>query len=110
MAERRLPVINGGSGQDQHPTQALLDIYTLKKSLDEIDGKKIAMVGDLMRGRTVRSLSYLMNNYRDVEIFFVAPERLRIGDDIQAFLKKHHIPFHESDDLEAIVPMWTRST
>ena len=105
MADRRLPVLNGGSGQDQHPTQALLDIYTLQKSLDEIDGKKIAMVGDLMRGRTVRSLSYLMKNYRDVEIYYVAPERLRIGDDIKAFLKKQHIRYTESDNIEAIVPI-----
>lgn len=105
MAERRIPVINGGSGQDQHPTQALLDIYTLQKSLDEIDGKKIAMVGDLMRGRTVRSLSYLMKNYKGVEIFYVAPERLRIGDDIKSFLKRHHIRYCELDNLEDIVPL-----
>jgi len=105
MAERRVPVINGGSGQDQHPTQALLDIYTLQKSLGEIDGKKIAMVGDLMRGRTVRSLSYLLKSYKDVEIYYVAPEHLRIGDDIKAFLKRHHIRYTESDSIEAVVPI-----
>ena len=105
MAERRLPVLNGGSGQDQHPTQALLDIYTLQKSLGEIDGKKIAMVGDLMRGRTVRSLSYLMKNYKGVEIYYVAPERLRIGDDIKEFLKRHQIRYTESDNIEAVVPI-----
>ena len=103
MADRRIPVLNGGSGQDQHPTQALLDIYTLQKSLDEIDGKKIAMVGDLLRGRTVRSLSYLMKNYKDVELYYVAPERLRIGDDIKAFLKRQGIRYTESDSLDAIV-------
>ncbi len=105
MAERRIPVINGGSGQDQHPTQALLDIYTLQKALDEIDGKKIAMVGDLLRGRTVRSLSYLMKNYKGVELFYVAPDRLRIGDDIKAFLKRQHIRYSELDNLEEIVPV-----
>ncbi len=105
MADRRIPVFNGGSGQDQHPTQALLDIYTLQKSLDEIDGKKIAMVGDLMRGRTVRSLSYLMKNYKGVEIYYVAPERLRIGDDIKEFLKRQHIRYTESDNLEAVIPI-----
>jgi aspartate carbamoyltransferase catalytic subunit len=105
MADRRLPVLNGGSGQDQHPTQALLDIYTLQKSLDSIDGKKIAMVGDLMRGRTVRSLSYLMKNYRDVELYYVAPERLRIGDDIKSFLKRQHIRYTESDNIDAVVPI-----
>lgn len=104
MADRRIPVINGGSGQDQHPTQALLDIYTLQKSLETIDGKKIAMVGDLMRGRTVRSLSYLMKNYNDVELFFVAPDRLRIGDDIKSFLERLNIRYTESDSIDEIIP------
>lgn len=103
MADRRIPVLNGGSGRDQHPTQALLDIYTLQKSLGEIDGKKIAMVGDLLRGRTVRSLSYLMKNYKDVELYYVAPERLRIRDDIKEFLKRQDIRYTESDNLEAVV-------
>ncbi|MBW2635179.1 MAG: aspartate carbamoyltransferase, partial [Deltaproteobacteria bacterium] len=70
--ERPVSVINGGSGPDQHPTQALLDIYTLERSFEHIgglDGKKIAMVGDLKRGRTVRSLSYLMKNYRDIQLY-----------------------------------------
>ena len=105
MAERRIPIFNGGSGRDQHPTQALLDIYTLKKSLGEIDGRKIAMVGDLMRGRTVRSLSYLMKNYQDVEIYYVAPERLRIGDDIKDFLNRRGIRYTESENIEAIIPI-----
>ena len=65
QTERPVPVLNGGSGPDQHPTQALLDIYTLERefrNLGGLDGKKVAMVGDLKRGRTVRSLSYLMKN------------------------------------------------
>ena len=103
MADRRIPVLNGGSGRDQHPTQALLDIYTLTKSLGEIDGKKIAMVGDLLRGRTVRSLSYLMKNYEDVELYYVAPERLRMADDVKDFLKRSHIRYTESENLEAVV-------
>ena len=103
MADRRIPVLNGGSGRDQHPTQALLDIYTLQKSLDEIDGKKIAMVGDLLRGRTVRSLSYLMKNYKDVEIYYVSPQRLQMADDVKDFLKRNDIRYTESENLEAIV-------
>ena len=77
QTDRAVPVINGGSGPDQHPTQALLDIYTLEREFSKnggLDGKKIAMVGDLKRGRTVRSLSYLMKNYQDVELYFAAPE------------------------------------
>jgi aspartate carbamoyltransferase catalytic subunit len=103
MAERRIPVINGGSGRDQHPTQAVLDIYTLTKSLGAIDGKRIAMVGDLLRGRTVRSLSYLLKNYEDVEVVYVAPDRLRIADDIREFLVGSDIPYTETDDLAAVV-------
>ncbi len=90
QTERPVPVLNGGSGPDQHPTQALLDIYTLQREFQAIgglDGKKIAMVGDLKRGRTVRSLSYLMKNYRDVTLYYVAPEVFRMKDDIKSFLK-----------------------
>jgi len=104
MSERRIPVINGGSGRDQHPTQALLDVYTIQKSLGEIDGKTIAMVGDLARGRTVRSLSYLLKNYHDVKIIYVSPERMRIGDDIKQFLDHQGIPFEETEDLRGVVP------
>jgi aspartate carbamoyltransferase catalytic subunit len=107
QTERPVPVLNGGSGPDQHPTQALLDIYTLKREFANIgglDGKTIAMVGDLKRGRTVRSLSYLLKNYRDVTIYYVAPEVFRMKEDIKAFLKKHRIPFHETDDFESVLP------
>ena len=109
LNQNNLPVgiINGGSGPDQHPTQALLDIYTLERSFRNIgglDGKKIAMVGDLKRGRTVRSLSYLMRNYKDVTLYFVAPEVFRMKDDIKSFLNKHHIEFHETDDFASVMP------
>lgn len=103
MAERRVPIINGGSGADQHPTQALLDLYTIWKSVGQIEGKTVAMVGDLARGRTVRSLSYLLRNYPGVKIIYVAPEQLRIGADIRAFLKRNNVPFEECDDLAPVV-------
>ena len=108
QTDRPVPVINGGSGPDQHPTQALLDIYTLERSFVNIgglDGKKIAFVGDLKRGRTVRSLSYLMKNYKDVSLYFVSPEVFRIRDDIKEFLDKHGIPFHETEDFESVMPL-----
>ena len=104
MAERRVPIFNGGSGRDQHPTQALLDVYTIHKSLGEIDGKTIVMVGDLARGRTVRSLSYLLKNYHDVKIVYVAPERLTIGQDIKDFLDSLNVPYIETEDLESAIP------
>ena len=107
QTDRPVPVVNGGSGPDQHPTQALLDIYTLERSFVNIgglDGKSIAMVGDLMRGRTVRSLSYLMKNYKDVELYYVAPEIFRMKDDIKEFLARHNIPFQETEDFESVMP------
>jgi aspartate carbamoyltransferase catalytic subunit len=109
LNQNKLPVavINGGSGPDQHPTQALLDIYTLERSFRNIgglDNKKIAMVGDLKRGRTVRSLSYLMRNYKDIKLYFVSPEIFRMRDDIKSFLNKHNIEFQETDDFAGVMP------
>ena len=110
LNQNNLPVavMNGGSGPDQHPTQALLDIYTLERSFRNIgglDGKKIAMVGDLKRGRTVRSLSYLMRNYKDITLYFISPEIFRMRDDIKNFLKKHQIKYHETDDFASVMPL-----
>ena len=98
--KRPVPVINAGSGAEQHPTQALLDIYTLNRYLQGgLDGKKIVMVGDLKRGRTVRSLSYLMKNYKGIHLTFVAPDAFRMQPDILDFLGRHGIPYRESEDL-----------
>lgn len=109
---RPVPVINAGSGPDQHPTQALLDIYTLERSFENrggIDGKTIAMMGDLRRGRTVRSLSYLMKNYKDVQLRFVAPPGFEIGQDILEHLDSHRVAYESTssladvlDDLDAL--------
>lgn len=103
---RRVPIINGGSGKDEHPTQALLDAYTLHRSFDEIggiDNKKIAMVGDVLRGRTVRSLSRLLTFFNNVELYFVSPEQLRIADDLRSFLKEQGVKFHELNDLREVI-------
>ncbi len=105
---RPVSVINAGSGKDQHPTQALLDVYTLHRSFENyggIDGKAIAMVGDLLRGRTVRSLSYLLKNYDGVKICFVAPRGLQMDKDLKAYLRENDVEFEESDDLEEIIPL-----
>lgn len=99
-SDRPVPVINAGSGADQHPTQALLDVYSLKRYLGSVDGKHIVMVGDLKRGRTVRSLSYLMKNFKGVRLTFAAPEAFRMNPDILDFLRRHDIPFKETDSLD----------
>lgn len=88
---RPVPIINAGSGPDQHPTQALLDMYTLNRSFRPnggFKGKTIAMVGDLKRGRTVRSLTKLLMQYEGVKLLFVSPEEFKIADDLRQELKK----------------------
>ena len=104
---RPVPIINAGSGKDQHPTQALLDIYTLERSFEAlggIDGKTIGMMGDLKRGRTVRSLSRLMRHYEGVKVVFIAPHGFEMEADIKAFLSEHGIPVTETGRLHETLP------
>jgi aspartate carbamoyltransferase catalytic subunit len=104
---RPVPVINAGSGADQHPTQALLDIYTLARSFEDrggIDGKVIGMMGDLKRGRTVRSLCMLMRHYADVSIVFIAPERFAMQGDVKDYLSQHGIRYRETGSLPEALP------
>lgn len=105
---KNIPVINAGSGKDQHPTQALLDIYTLlrefERSPTSLDSKTIAFVGDLKRGRTVRSLTYLLTNYENIKMYFVSPPELKLGSDLTDYLTKHKKHFEEIDDLNKILP------
>jgi aspartate carbamoyltransferase catalytic subunit len=114
---RTIPVINGGSGKDQHPTQALLDIYTLYRCLappasakgesrysgNVFAGKTIAFVGDLKRGRTVRSLTYLLCKYPGVRLLFVSPPELRIGQDIVDYVERHNIEYELRDDVRTVI-------
>jgi len=104
---RPVPVINGGSGSDQHPTQALLDVFTLQQSFEYqggLDGKTILMCGDLKRGRTVRSLSYLMKNFREMKIIYAAPAAFQMREDVCSFLERHGIPYYiETHSLEKVL-------
>ena len=77
----QVPIINAGSGAEEHPTQALLDLYTIKKELGRIDGLNIALVGDLRFGRTVHSLAYALSLY-DVKPYFISPELLRMRREV----------------------------
>ena len=99
-----VPIINAGDGKGQHPTQALLDIYTIFRELGRLENLKIAMVGDLASGRTVRSLCYLLSKFNENKIIFVSPENLRIGWDIKEYLKRKGIEFSEETDLDKILP------
>ena len=107
--DRPVPVVNAGSGKDQHPTQALLDIYTLQRSLEKrrggLEGAKIAFVGDLLRGRTVRSLSLLLTHYPGVRQYFVAPEPLQIGRDILQKLDAAGMAYEVTSDFASVIPV-----
>ena len=92
------PVINAGSGTEEHPTQAIQDLYTIKKEKKRIDGLKIGIVGDLKYGRTVYSLLYGLGNY-DVDVNLISPESLRIRSDSVYEIKKR-LDFTESTNIE----------
>lgn len=97
-----IPIINAGDGAGQHPTQALLDVYTIADAFPDMSGLKIAMVGDLRYGRTVRSLSYLLSKYNDMEITFVSPPVCRMEHDIKAYLDKYDVAWYEETDLARV--------
>jgi len=97
-----VPVINAGSGAEEHPTQALLDLYTMKKEKKSIDGLSIALVGDLRYGRTVHSLSYALSNYK-VRLYLISPETLRMRREVLETVKGK-MRVIEKTALEEVVP------
>ncbi len=99
----RIPVINGGSGAEEHPTQALLDLYTIRKEKGKIDGLKIAFVGDLRYGRTVHSLAYALSLY-NIELFLISPDTLKMRREVLQTIKEK-IPVTEKRNLEKIIPI-----
>lgn len=100
----RVPVINAGDGTGQHPTQALLDLYTIHKQFGRIDGANVAMIGDLYHGRTVRSLSYLLGKFKDISVDFIAPAGYGMRPDILEYLYRHNVQFTENKSLHQALP------
>ena len=98
-----VPFINAGDGPGQHPSQALLDLYTIEKECKTIDGLHITMVGDLRYGRTVHSLCYLLGLYKNIRFTFVSPAELTMPEKVTSFLKEKNIPYAETDDLAAAI-------
>ncbi|PKP56006.1 aspartate carbamoyltransferase [Candidatus Atribacteria bacterium HGW-Atribacteria-1] len=92
------PIINAGNGDGQHPTQALLDIYTIRKEKGALGGQTITFLGDLKNGRTVHSLGYFMALYGN-KMIFVSPESLKMPVDITADLKSQGAEIEETDDI-----------
>jgi len=98
----RKPIINGGDGVGEHPTQALLDLFTIKEELGRVDGLDIGMVGDLRYGRTVHSLARLLCLY-DIRFNFVSPEILRLPLDVMNEIRKRGLPVTETYDVADII-------
>jgi len=87
-----IPIINAGDGKGgQHPTQALLDVYTVYREIKSIDGLNIAIVGDLAQGRTARSLTYLLSKFDRVKLYFVGPDELQMQADLLNYLEDHSV-------------------
>lgn len=94
-----VPIINGGDGPGEHPTQALLDLYTIQHELGRIDNLRVALVGDLRFGRAVRSLALLFGLSKNTELVFVSPPAVPMGDDVRRALDKAGIPYRDEPDL-----------
>lgn len=99
----KVPVINAGDGSGgQHPTQALLDLFTIYNECHTLDGISVAFIGALDKGRTVRSLAYLMSKFDRVKLYFIAPEELQIQKDILEHLDEKGVAYELSESPEKI--------
>lgn len=98
-----VPVINAGDGAGQHPTQTLLDLYTIKKEIGKIDDLRIALIGDLKFGRTVHSLSNALCLYDNVKIYMVSPEKLKMPQEVLLDLDNTNIEYEEVNSVESII-------
>lgn len=108
-----VPIINAGDGAGQHPTQALLDLYTIFRERKTVDGLTVVIGGDLKNGRTARSLAYLLAKFAGVNIIFVSPPELRVASDIKEYLRRHNVSITEENNLNRVLPQadvvyWTR--
>lgn len=97
-----VPVINAGTGAEEHPTQAMLDLYTIRKELGKIDGLNIVLAGDLRYGRTVHSLAYALSLY-DINLHLVSPSLLKMKKEVLEEVKGR-IKVHELEDLSKVIP------
>jgi aspartate carbamoyltransferase len=97
-----VPLINAGDGVGEHPTQALLDMYTILQKRGRFEGLTIAMVGDLKHGRTVHSLARLLSLYSGIRLILIAPPSLRMSDELVALLKTRGLEIREAESIEAV--------
>lgn len=99
----QVPIVNAGDGPGEHPTQALLDLYTIERELGRVDGLHVVLCGDLRYGRTARSLALLLSQYEGVRLTFVAPPVAQMREDILALLDERGVPWRRVDSLAEAV-------
>lgn len=99
----KVPVINAGDGHNQHPTQTLLDLYTIWRRHQIIDGLRVVICGDLKYGRTVHSLAQALALYDNISIDFVSPDGLEMPQEELSFLEKHNIHYTQTNDLFSVI-------
>lgn len=98
-----VPIINAGDGIGEHPTQALLDLFTISEQFAKVDNLKIAMVGDLLHGRTIHSLAKLLKHYQNLTIFFVAPDRLQVKAEFEQQLQNGKVRIFKTHNLSEVM-------
>jgi len=100
----KVPIINAGDGSGgQHPTQALLDLYTIYNELGTLDGLKVALIGALDKGRTARSLAYLLSKFERTKLYFIAPPELQIKPDILEHLEEKKVAYELLDSVDKVI-------
>ncbi len=94
-----LPVINAGDGANQHPTQTLLDLYSIQKTQGKLDNLNVFMIGDLKYGRTVHSLLMALSEFK-TSFYFISPDELKMPNEYKLHLRKKGLSYHESKELD----------
>jgi len=99
-----VPIINAGDGANQHPTQCLLDLYSIRKTQNTLDNLNIAFVGDLKYGRTVHSLVIALTNF-NCTFHFVSPPELKLPSSVKRYIKDANLNYHQYTDISEVVPL-----
>jgi aspartate carbamoyltransferase catalytic subunit len=99
----RAPVINAGDGFNEHPTQALLDVYTIWRVFGRVEGTRVGLMGDLKYGRTISSLSYALSNFRDVEIHYISPRELQPREEVLKILDQRRVKYELHEKLDEVI-------
>jgi aspartate carbamoyltransferase catalytic subunit len=99
-----VPIINAGDGSNQHPTQCLLDLYSIRKTQGQLDNIDIAFVGDLKYGRTVHSLVIALTMFKNVTFHLVSPVELKLPSAVKQYIKDNNFTYHQYEEIKDVIP------